>query len=189
MRIQKGKIHFTKKDTWNLDHVLSDIILAGLQKFKETNRHGYPNLVLSDYLDQCTTLSEEDKKSAFMYGDATKFGIKEQDVIKYWETILDDMMFSFKYKEHKEYYQIEKSLTVSNLCEPIKFTKEELEDAVYIDEKFGKTTKFIIKPKDGYTQQDVDQYNIRMKEYYDQLEKRKAKGLQLFAKYFYSLWD
>ena len=37
MRVQKGKIHFTKKDTWNLDHVLSDIILAGLQKFKETN--------------------------------------------------------------------------------------------------------------------------------------------------------
>ena len=33
MRIQKGKIHFTKKDTWNLDHVLAEVILAGLQKY------------------------------------------------------------------------------------------------------------------------------------------------------------
>ena len=189
MRVQKGKIHFTKKDTWNLDHVLAEVILAGLQKFKETNRNGYPNLVLSDYLDQHTSLSEQDKKTACMYGEAAKFGIKEKDVIAYWETILDDMMFSFDFKQHKEYYQIEKSIIVSNLCAPEKFTKEELEGAVHVDEKFGKTTKFIIKPKDGYTQQDVDQYNIRMKEYYDQLKKRKAKGLQFFAKYFYSLWD
>ena len=189
MRVQKGKIHFTKKDTWNLDHVLAEVILAVLQKFKETNRNGYPSLVLSDYLDQHTSLSEQDKKTACMYGEAAKFGIKEKDVIAYWETILDDMMFSFNYKEHKEYYEIEKSLTVSNLCNPIKFTKEELEDAVYIDEKYGKCTKFIVKPKDGYTQQDVDAYNIRMTNYYNQLEERKTKGLQLFAKYFYNLWD
>ena len=145
--------------------------------------------MLSDYLDQCTTLSEEDQKSAFMYGDATKFGINELDIIKYWETILDDMMFSFDFKQHKEYYQIEKSITTSNLCAPEKFTKEELEGAVHVDEKFGKCTRFITKPKDGYTQQDVDQYNIRMKEYYEQLNERKTKGLQLFAKYFYNLWD
>ena len=43
-------------------------------------------------------------------------------------------------REHKEYYQIEKSITISNLCAPEKFTKEELEDAVHVDEKFGKTT-------------------------------------------------
>ena len=76
MRIQKGKVHFTKKDIWNLDHVLAEVILAGLQKFKETNRNGYPSSVLSDYLDEHTTLSEEDKKSAYLYGEATKFGIK-----------------------------------------------------------------------------------------------------------------
>ena len=29
--------------------------------------------------------------------------IKEQDIIVYWETILDDMMFSFDHKDHKEY--------------------------------------------------------------------------------------
>ena len=189
MRIQKGKIHFTKKDTWNLDYVLSEFILTGLQKFKETNRHGYPSLVLLDYLNEHTTLSEEDKKSAHLYGDATKFGIKEQDIIKYWETILDDMMFSFNYKEHKEYYQIERSLTVSNLCNPDKFTKEELETAVHIDKKYGKCTRFITKPKDGYTQRDVDEYELRRKKYYEQLNERKTKGLQLFAKYFYNLWD
>ena len=183
MRVQKGKIHFTKKDTWNLDHVLAEVILAGLQKFKETNRNGYPNLVLSDYLDQHTSLSEQDKKTACMYGEAAKFGIKEKDVIAYWETILDDMMFSFDFKQHKEYYQIEKSIIVSNLCVPEKFTKEELEDAVHVDEKYGKCTRFITKPKDGYTQQDVDEYELRRKKYYEQLNERKTKGLQLFAKY------
>ena len=80
-------------------------------------------------------------------------------------------------------------MTVSNLCNPDKFTKEELEAAVHVDEKYGKCTRFITKPKDGYTQQDVDEYELRRKKYYEQLNERKTKGLQLFAKYFYNLWD
>jgi hypothetical protein len=44
-------------------------------------------------------------------------------------------------------------------------------------------------PKDGYTQKDIDEYNIREKEYDDAIKKRTLEGRNLFMKYYDSLWD
>ena len=164
MYIKKGKLIFHNKDLWNLDMVLSKIISQALIQFKNSNRHGYPTQAIKDvYFEQ---VSEKELSNMMMNSS-----YDEKLVIEYWEKCLDNMIFAFS--EHKEYYEIEESLT----------------EAKSYPTKNPKLTGMTFVPKNGYTQKDVDEYNIRQKAYDDAIKKRTLEGRNLFMKYYDSLWD
>ena len=164
MYIKKGKLVFHNKDLWNLDIVLSKIILQALIQFKDSKRHGYPTQAIKDvYSGQ---FSEEELSNMMMNSS-----YDEKLVIEYWEKCIDNMIFAFS--EHKEYYEIEESLTEIK-TKPVDNSR---------------LTEMSFVPKSGYTQKDVDEYDIRRKSYDDNIKKRILEGRDLFIKYYDSLWD
>ncbi len=163
MYIKKGKLVFHEKDLWNLDIVLSKIIVQALTQFKHSKRHGYPSQAIKD----CYFESVSEKELSNMMMNSS---YDESRVITYWEKCIDDMIFA--YTEHKDYYEIEEPLTESKTYPST-----------------NNLTRMTFVPKDGYTQKDIDEYNIREKEYDDAIKKRTLEGRNLFMKYYDSLWD
>ena len=163
MYIKKGKLVFHEKDLWNLDIVLSKIIVQALTQFKHSKRHGYPSQAIKD----CYFESVSEKELSNMMMNSS---YDESLVITYWEKCIDDMIFAFT--EHKDYYEIEEPLTESKTYRST-----------------NNLTQMTFVPKDGYTQKDIDEYNIREKEYNDAIKKRTLEGRNLFMKYYDSLWD
>ena len=96
---------------------------------------------------------------------------KDSDLCdKKWVELIENMQFAFK--EHLDYCDI-----------------ESFDDIVYEPKKFTNCTLRLPKFINGKTQEDYDTYTDRMNAYHKDIQLRKEKGLQLFAKYFYNLWD
>lgn len=165
MRVSKGKYIFSDRDVWNLDNTLSKIIVAGLIKYKNSKRHGYPSEAIYDYhLNEKYTESEI---NAMIVSGSKSYD--EDAVCHYWESCIDKMIFSFQ--EHPEYYELEQPITEPDVRTVSRY----------------RLISFI--PKQGYSQADVDEYNKRESEYDKDIEERKKEGRSLFLKYYDSLWD
>jgi hypothetical protein len=154
-------------DTWSLDTTLALIILPALIQLKHT-KHGVPsdfvNDSAADYHDQATfDFMKEDKDEVFQKGCAA------------WETVLDKMIWSFQqlaiedYDDQYHHGKIDIGWIKSENTFPNPIT--------------GKTAPIyeMVDNNPGEHWYDVDGHQLH--------EERIQEGLELFGKYFRSLWD
>lgn len=168
MRISKGKVVFGKRDMWNFDNTISKVIHDGLVQFKKVGKNSYPPTFVE---------VTPDHKDLGNYSD--------EECNKEWERIFDVMIDGFK--EHPEFYDVYgDSPTYNNLMNPEKFTDDE--NAPYKDEKGNILYNYHSKPKEGYTQEDVDLYIKKMREYHQEINDKIKLGREYFAKYLGNLW-
>lgn len=82
------------QDAWNLDGTLMPIILAGLVKFKEMNRHGVPSKLLKN-LSEEGIIGQPDEN--FVYSDEDIDKASEM-----WEEYIDTMIYAFDEKNEPD---------------------------------------------------------------------------------------
>lgn len=88
MHYKKGKLHYSKKDTFSLDATLNTVISAGLIKFKkviEERRCGVPSSILHE-------LYGDDFYSNREYGFTDE---QIQEGFKKWLETIDKMIYAF----------------------------------------------------------------------------------------------
>lgn len=166
-KARRVKIQIDKWDTWQVDSTLALIILPCLLQLKET-KQGVPNDFVdvggADYEHQeCFDFYKESYDEAFDIG------------VKRWQETLDKMIWSFQQIVFDDYDD--------------KYHHGDMElDWVKTDEKyFNPITN---TNEDLYKMVDKDPD----KHWYDQEghslhEERIQEGLELFGKYYRSLWD
>ena len=154
-------------DTWSLDNSLALIILPALIQLKYT-KHGLPSEFVNDSAEDYNTqqvfdFMKEDKDEVFEKGCAA------------WETVLDKMIWAFQ------------QLVIGNYDSQYHHGKMDLgweeTDSQYLNPVTGKmegTYKMIDKNPDEHW---YDSVGHRLH------EERIQEGLELFGKYFRSLWD
>lgn len=180
MRIQKGKIRFSKRDLWNLDETLKPILHTALTQFDAVEKWGVSTKVYEDLIatDKGITVDEAKeyiKEHRDQQGDVE--GYTNQMLSDYFKNvIMKDMIFAFA--DHPDYTDIEKR--------PYEITMN-MDGEVRPD---GNKRTFIEYVWDkGITQDDVNAYAQREKAYDEMVQERSERGRYLFAKYFESLWD
>ena len=164
---RKININIENFDTWNLDHTLALIILPALIQLKET-KHGIPanfaEVGGEDYSDQ---------DSFDFYKETHNESFNEK--VKEWNEVLDKMIWSFQ------------QIALEDYDEQYHHGKAEY-DWVKTDKQFPNP----ISGKIEDTYQMVDKNPNE--HWYDHVghqlhEQRIQEGLELFGKYYRSLWD
>lgn len=165
---QKISVKIDKHDTWSLDHTLASIILPALIQLKHT-KHGVP----SEFTDRIG--GDFDNNLVFDF-------IKEDDnevfdkLCNQWDEVLDKMIWSFLQLSIEDDYDSQYHHGKMDF-EWIK------SDYTYTDPITGKTEK-------TYQMRDKDPtshwYDIVGHTLHDE---RIREGLELFGKYYRSLWD
>jgi hypothetical protein len=164
---RKIDIHIERFDTWNLDHTLALIIYPALIQLRDT-KHGVPNDFAvvggEDYNDQLCFDFYKDE-------DGSLFDKKCSE----WDDVLDKMIWSFAQLVKEDY------------------------DAKYHHgtPKFDwiKTNEKILNPITGKMEDTFKMVDKNPDEHwYDSVghlmhEERIQEGLELFGKYYRSLWD
>ena len=154
-------------DTWNLDHTLAIIILPALLQLKAT-KHGIPH----DFAE--VGGANHDMQSSFEFYTETHNESFEEGC-KRWDAVLDKMIWSFQ------------QLALEDYDSQYHHGKSEYD--------WVKTEKQYPNPITGKleeTYQMVDKNPT--KTWYDHVghmmhEERIQEGLELFGKYYRSLWD
>lgn len=180
MRIQKGKVRFAKNELYNLDETLKPIIHTALTQFAQEKKYGVSMLVYEDYIASDKGITVEEAKAWIKENQSVSGevdGYTTEMIMDYFNNvIMADMIFAFV--NHPDYDDIEKP--------PYKISMnmdgERRED--------GTVKSFIEYEWDhGITQEDVNAYGEREREYDVMVADRSERGRYLFAKYFNSLWD
>jgi hypothetical protein len=164
---RKVKIQIDYWDTWSLDHTLASIIYPALLQLKAT-KHGVPSTFAE--------VGGEDYEAQ----DSFDFYKENQDElfnkrIKAWDTVLDKMIWSFQQLADSDYDS--------------KYHHGEAKfDWVESDKTYPNPVTGKIEP----TYQMVDKNPNE--HWYDHVghmkhEERIQEGLDLFGKYYRSLWD
>jgi hypothetical protein len=165
--LQKIDIQIDSWDTWNMDNTLAKIIYPMLIQLKAT-KHGIPSEFCEvggeDY-------SEQDSFDFYKetHDDAWKKGAER------WDDVLDKMIWSFGQLAYEDYDK--------------NYHHGEAEyDWVETDRTYPNPVTGVIEP----TYQMVDKNPGD--HWYDHVghklhEERIQEGLELFGKYFRSLWD
>jgi hypothetical protein len=164
---RKIDIQIDGYDTWNLDHELALIIYPALIQLRHT-KHGIP----SEFGDVGGGRHECQESFDFYndsYDDAFNEGVKR------WEEILDKMIWSFEQLAIRDYSD-KYHHGVSNYD----WIKTDKKYPNPISGKLENTFQMVDKDPNGH--------------YYDaeghiEHEKRIQEGLELFGKYYRSLWD
>ena len=164
---RKIEVEIEGHDTWSLDHSLAYIILPALIQLKE-NKHGVPSELADvggeDWTDQQPfDFYKESHNEAFEEG------------CKRWDETLDKMIWSFQQLALEDYDQ-----------------QYHHGKAQYDWKKTDKTFPNPVTGVDEATYQMVDKNPNE--HWYDHVghklhEDRIQEGLDLFAKYYRSLWD
>lgn len=161
-RNRKINIQIDDSDTWGMDSTLAHIILPMLMHLKET-KHGIPADFShsGSYLEQyCFDFYSDVDDDAFNIG------------IKQWEDILDKMIWSFYQIGFKDY---DSEYMYGN-------PKYVFKEIKYKDENGKEIDAFesvdLNKENTWFDQAGLMMHNARIQE-----------GLDLFAKYYRSLWD
>jgi len=166
--LRKIDVQIDKFDTWNLDHTLALIILPGLLQLKE-EKHGVP----SDFAE----VGGEDYGSQYSFDFYSETKDAAFDIgIKRWDEVLDKMIWSFNqliledYTD--QYYHGERD-----------FKFEKSPSGTYTNPVTGKIepTYELVDMNPG--QHWVDYAGLQ------EHERRIQEGLELFGKYYRSLWD
>lgn len=165
---RKIDIQIDKFDSWSLDHTLAMIIYPALLQLKE-NKHGVPSTLVDDVGGE--DWSEQQSFDFYRESHNEAFN----DACKRWDEILDKMIWSFqqiavddydsKYHHGKsEYDWVESDKTFPNP----------------VTGKVEKTYQMVDKNPDEHWY-DSQGHMLH--------EARIQEGLELFGKYYRSLWD
>ena len=164
---RKIKVEIETFDTWSLDHTLALIIYPALLQLKAT-KHGVPaefaEVGGEPYTDQIS----------FDFYSDTCHGLWEEGT-KRWDVILDKMIWSFQQLVSDEYQSLyHHGEAKFNLVKTDKTFPNP------ISGKIEKTFKMVdVNPEDHWYDYVGHQLH----------EERIEEGLQLFGKYYRSLWD
>jgi hypothetical protein len=160
---RKIEVQVDKWDTWNLDHTLALIIYPALLQLKQ-EKHGIPG-ALADVGGE----SHASQSSFDFYTETHDEAFNE--AVKRWDEILDKMIWSFQQLAHADY---EEKYTHGDRS--FDFVKA---GTTTINGKAHETFSIVPKHPDTWT----DYAGIEMH------EQRIQEGLELFGKYYRSLWD
>ena len=164
---RKVNVEIEHFDTWSLDHTLALIILPALIQLKEA-KHGVPSEFAEtggeDYQDQ---------RSFDFYKEDNDWAFEQR--CKQWDEVLDKMIWSFE-----------------------QLVKDDYSDQYHhgkIDMDWVKTDKTYPNPITGKMEATYQMVDKNPDEHwYDSVghqlhEARVQEGLELFGKYYRSLWD
>ena len=155
-------------DTWNLDHTLAMIILPCLIQLKAT-KHGVPSNFVSDVGGE--DYSDQDSFDFYKESHDEAFDQK----CKEWDEVLDKMIWSFQ-----------------------QLALEDYDDQYHhgkADYDFVKTDKQFPNPISGKLEDTFQMVDKNPgAHWYDHVghmlhEDRIQEGIELFGKYYRSLWD
>lgn len=166
-RITKG---YCDKDLWSIDYWFMSVVPDMLQQFKDT-KQGSPGVLGEDYIAEdgilCNDTCHEE-----------------------WDKILEEMIFLFREMneetcQKKNIFEDEHRKVQNEFEEKYGFFGEKLE--ANIEKSAGKRIHF---PSELPEYKDIEEkYFEYKKELYNYMEECKDKAFELFAKWFYHLWD
>lgn len=163
---RKVNIHIDEYDTWNLDSTLATIIYPALIQLK-TMKHGIPS-EFGDVGGEDHNMQDSFDFYKESYNEAWKDGVAR------WDEIMDKMIWSFE--------QLIKGYDDQYHHGEMKYD-------------WIKTDKSILNPLTGKVEETFQMLDNNPKEHwYDSVghklhEDRVQEGLDLFGKYYRSLWD
>lgn len=180
MRIQKGKVRFSKRELWNLDETLKPIIHTALTQFSQEKKYGVSMLAYEDCISSDKGITIDEAKAWIKENQSNSGevdGYTTEMIFDYFNNvIIQDMIFAFA--NHPDYDDIEKP--------PYKISMN-MDGEVRED---GTVKSFIEYEWDrGITQEDVNAYGKRERQYDEMVADRCVRGRHLFARFFNSLWD
>lgn len=164
---RKMSIQIEKFDTWNLDHTLAKIIYPALLQLK-AEKHGVPH----DFAEVGGE-SHSDQESFDFYKES--YNEAWEEGIKRWDETLDKMIWAFQqiayddYDRHYHHGKGEYEWIETNKLFPNPLTG-----------KMEKTYQMVDKNPDDHWYDHVG---------HQLHEERIQEGLELFGKYYRSLWD
>jgi hypothetical protein len=165
---RKISVEIEKFDTWSLDHTLAHIIYPALLQLK-AEKHGVPSGLVDDVGGEDWT----DQKSFDFYKESHDEAWEIAS--KRWDEILDKMIWSFR------------ELIVDDLNDKYFHGKAEY-DWVESDKTFPNPITGKVEKTFQMVDKNPDEH------WYDSVghqlhEERIQEGLDLFGKYYRSLWD
>lgn len=165
---RKIEVHIDNYDTWSLDHTLALIIYPALIQLKNS-KHGVPNNLIEDIGGE----NWGDQISFDFY--SSTYDDMFEVACKRWDEILDKMIWSFEQVLKDNYDQLYHHGTID-------YEWKET-DKLYPDPVTGKLEP-AYQMVDKYPDQhwyDLEGHKLH--------EERIQEGLELFGKYYQSLWD
>lgn len=184
MHIQKGKLMLSKRDLWNADKTLSQLIVGVLEQFKGESTNKIPPHLYKP-LQSFTVNSNGccNGSSSEQWKDAHSLGLTDEEYEAEWMWLLNKMQDGFR--EYPDYFDIEPyNFYWDDLSNPEMFGEVVWED----DPVYGKTTEWRQKLKPEYTKEDVDAWWKRYRSYNECVKKQTQEGREYFISYFDSLW-
>lgn len=159
-------VQIDESDTWNLDSTLAYIILPCLLLLKE-RKHGVPN-----EFAEVGGASYEAQSSFDFYTESHNDSFNEG--IKRWEEVLDKMIWSFQQliTDYNDHYSYGKFISV--------FVESDKTELNPVTNKVEKLFEMVDKNPNGHW---LDTEGLKLH------EERIQEGLELFGKYYRSLWD
>ena len=176
---QRARYGYCDSDVWSIDYWFLSIIPGMLEQLKEET-NGYPSFT--------------DNPSHAVYGTGRPEDIDDEDMGK-WQSILKDMIFLFNEAN-------EESCTRKN-----KYEQQYLEAYKEYEEKYGRHGEKLKTQEEKEREQregviishmmwNLPEYK-EISDLYSEEERTiskyrdecKNKGLQLFSKWFWDLWD
>lgn len=165
---RKIKVEINGYDTWSLDHTLATIIYPALLQLKQT-KHGIPSEFINDVGGE-----EWDEQQSFdfyieSHNEAWEEGAKR------WDEALDKMIWAFyqiAYEDYNDKYHHGKG--------EYDWIKSDKTFPNPVTGKIEATFQMVDKDPDAHWY-DAEGHKLH--------EDRIQEGLELFGKYFRSLWD
>jgi len=155
-------------DTWSLDHTLAMIIYPALIQLKET-KHGIPSDIVDDVGGEDYSPQDSFDFYKESHNDAWN------DAAKKWDEILDKMIWSFYQLAHDNY-----SEKYHHGTSEYDWVKSDKTFPNPITGKVEETYQMVDKDPDSHWY-DAEGHLLH--------EERIQEGLNLFGKYYRSLWD
>lgn len=165
-QFKKSKIQIDKFDVWSLDHTLAEIILPCLLQLKDV-KHGLPN----EFVD--VGGADYDAQQSFDFYTETHSEAWEMGS-KRWDEVLDKMIWSFyqiAYVDYESLYHHGKG--------DYEWIKTDKQFANPITGKMEDTFQIVDKSKNSW----FDHVGLQLH------MERIQEGIDLFAKYYFNLWD
>ena len=165
---KKINVQIDKFDTWSFDHTLANIIYPALLQLKAT-KQGVPSEVVNDVGGEDWSPQESFDFYKESHNEAWEIASKR------WDEILDKMIWSFQ------------QLTIDDYS-----SKYHHGDIEY---DFVKSDKQFLNPITGKMESTYQMVDKNPDEHYFDAEglqlheERIQEGLELFGKFYRSLWD
>lgn len=210
--------HLSDMDIWNIGNSMAKIIFKRLSRFKKLERHGYPSY-FSEYRKNEWESKEAYEKAVNEGKIDCDVAEGKISGIEKWEQTLDAMLFSFewianiewrsgdekdkiseafykKYGLKNPYAEIEENKYVNYVYEMLPEYKKELEEREDYKEFGGLSNETLsgecnlhIKEPEKYRLLGSRERYFNSKYEIEVIEKKVSEGLELFGKFYRSLWD